>query len=85
MGPVFPPFERFRELASNATVVPVYREVMADALTPVLAKQTLGREPGSFLLESVVGGERWARYSFVGVDPVPGAAFAGRQRRPEQE
>src|SRR5690606_38452019 len=42
----------------------------ADALTPVLAKQTLGREPGSFLLESVVGGERWARYSFVGVDPV---------------
>lgn len=70
MGPVFPPFERFRELASNATVVPVYREVMADALTPVLAKQTLGREPGSFLLESVVGGERWARYSFVGVDPV---------------
>jgi anthranilate synthase component I len=70
MSPAFPPFSQFQELARGATVVPVHREVMADALTPVLAKQTLGRGPGTFLLESVVGGERWARYSFVGVDPV---------------
>jgi anthranilate synthase component I len=70
MGPVFPPLPQFRELAREATVVPVHREVMADALTPVLAKQTLGRAPGSFLLESVVGGERWARYSFVGIEPI---------------
>jgi anthranilate synthase component I len=70
MGPAFPPFPQFRELAREATVVPVHREVMADALTPVLAKQMLGRAPGSFLLESVVGGERWARYSFVGLEPI---------------
>lgn len=49
--------------------MPVHREVIADRLTPVLAQATLGDDPGSFLLESVVGGEKWARYSFVGVRP----------------
>jgi len=47
----------------------VYREVVADADTPVSAYAKLGRGAYSFLLESVVGGEKWAAYSFVGVRP----------------
>jgi anthranilate synthase component 1 len=55
---------------AGATVIPVQREVVADALTPVVARELLAKafagEP-TFLLESVIGGEKWARYSFVGV------------------
>lgn len=47
----------------------VFREVLADTDTPVSAFAKLGRGPYSFLLESVVGGEKWAAYSFVGVNP----------------
>ena len=50
-------------------VVPIHREVIADRITPVLAQATLGDAPGSYLLESVTGGETWARYSFVGFAP----------------
>ncbi len=66
---------RFESLAAaGATVVPVWREIVADDLTPVSAFGALQKRgtPGSdqgFLLESVVGGEKWARYSFVGFDP----------------
>lgn len=69
MSEYFPSSEEFERLSQGATVVPVYREVIADRLTPVLAHATLGEEPGSYLLESVVGGEKWARYSFVGFAP----------------
>jgi anthranilate synthase component 1 len=65
----FPSREEFEQLAAGATVVPVYREVIADRLTPVLAQATLGQDAGSYLLESVTGGETWARYSFVGFAP----------------
>jgi anthranilate synthase component I len=50
--------------------VPVWREVLADVQTPVSALQRLHPEPHAFLLESVEGGERWARYSFVGGDAI---------------
>jgi anthranilate synthase component 1 len=65
----FPSAEAFENLGQGATVVPIYREVIADRLTPVLAHATLGQDAGSYLLESVVGGEKWARYSFVGFAP----------------
>jgi anthranilate synthase component 1 len=65
----FPSAEEFERLCKSATVVPVYREVIADRLTPVLAQATVGKEAGSYLLESVVGGEIWGRYSFVGFAP----------------
>jgi anthranilate synthase component 1 len=65
----FPSYEEFDRLSRGATVVPVCREVIADRVTPVLAQATLGQDPGSYLLESVVGGEKWARYSFVGFAP----------------
>ena len=69
MSEYFPSSDEFERLSEGATVVPVYREVIADRLTPVLAHATLGDEAGSYLLESVVGGEKWARYSFVGFAP----------------
>jgi anthranilate synthase component 1 len=61
-----------RALAANYALIPVYREVLADMLTPVRAYTLLCPlgEPG-FLLESVEGGERIARYSFIGFQPRP--------------
>src|SRR5215831_3946206 len=57
----------FLDLARRGRLAFVYREVLADADTPVSAYAKLGRGPYSFLLESVVGGEKWAAYSFIGV------------------
>ena len=59
----------FLELARHGRLAFVYREVLADTDTPVSAYAKLGRGPYSFLLESVVGGDKWAAYSFVGVRP----------------
>ena len=59
----------FLALARGSRLAFVYREVLADAETPVSAYAKLGRGPYSFLLESVVGGDKWAAYSFVGVRP----------------
>ncbi len=62
--------DRFRSLAGDHRIVPVWRELVADTLTPVAAfLQIVGDRPG-FLLESVEGGERWGRYSFVGRHPL---------------
>jgi anthranilate synthase component 1 len=65
----FPDLEQFKTVAKNADVIPVYRQLLADRLTPVSAFEVLGREPHAFLLESVVGGERIARYSFIAAGP----------------
>src|SRR5882672_10996979 len=61
-----------RVLAKDHALIPVYREVLADMLTPVRAYSLLC-PPGTpgFLLESVEGGERLARYSFIGFEPKP--------------
>src|ERR1700753_1013336 len=69
MGRIEPSFEEFARLAEQGSVVPVSRELLADSLTPVVAYASVGEGVGSFLLESVVGGEKWARYSFVGFEP----------------
>jgi anthranilate synthase component 1 len=58
----------FDALAARFPIVPVWREVLADAQTPVAAFMRLDPQPNGFLLESVEGGERWARYSFLGGD-----------------
>ena len=70
----------FRELAQQYTVVPVWRELLADLVTPVAAFARLTRndEPG-FLLESVEHGERWGRWSFVGRRPAATLIARGRQ------
>src|SRR5712671_1068165 len=67
-----PTRDEARVLAKDHALIPVYREVLADMLTPVRAYSLLC-PPGSpgFLLESVEGGERLARYSFIGFEPKP--------------
>ncbi|HEX8523651.1 MAG TPA: anthranilate synthase component I [Tepidisphaeraceae bacterium] len=65
----FPDPEAFAAAAADADVVPVYRQLLADRLTPVSAFEVLGRDAHAFLLESVVGGERIARYSFIATSP----------------
>jgi anthranilate synthase component 1 len=65
----FPDLESFSAAAKDADIVPVYRQLLADHLTPVTAFEVLGRDANAFLLESVVGGEKIARYSFIATNP----------------
>jgi anthranilate synthase component 1 len=55
--------------SSETIIEPVVHEVVLDADQPVAALAKLARPPMSFLLESAVGGERWARYTFLGTEP----------------
>ena len=59
-----------QRLAATGNLVPVYRELNADLETPVSAYLKVARGPYSYLLESVEGGEKTARYSFIGADPL---------------
>jgi anthranilate synthase component 1 len=65
---LYPDKEEFRRLSEKGNLIPVYKEILADTYTPVTAFLKLGGTP-SFLLESVEGGEKWARYSFLGSRP----------------
>ena len=63
-------FDEFKELARRGTFVPVYKEIVADLLTPVSAFLKIAEHSDyAFLLESVEGGEHVGRYSFLGKDP----------------
>jgi anthranilate synthase component 1 len=65
-----PSYDEFAALAAGHTVVPVYRELTGDTLTPVSAfRRIVGDNDRAFLFESVVGGERIGRYSFLGAGP----------------
>jgi anthranilate synthase component 1 len=64
-----PEFEEFQRLARDAELVPIWKEFLFDADTAVTAFAKLARPPFAFLLESVVGGEKWARYTFLGTEP----------------
>jgi len=78
-----PSFEEFVALAEQGNTIPVYRELLADALTPVLVYERLAapadgaQAANAFLLESVVGGERIARFSFIAANPE--ATFTARR------
>ncbi len=65
----FPTLEQARTRAGDGNLIPIYREVAADLETPVSAFLKVAHGPHSFLLESVEGGERLARYSFIGTQP----------------
>ena len=67
---LFPTRDEFIAKSHQGNLIPVWREVLADMETPVSAFRKIAQgRPNSFLLESVEGGERLARYSFLGTDP----------------
>jgi len=65
----YPTLAQAKALAAQGNLVPVYREVAGDLETPVSAYLKVARGDHSFLLESVEGGERLARYSFIATEP----------------
>ncbi|MBN1381764.1 MAG: anthranilate synthase component I [Deltaproteobacteria bacterium] len=65
----YPAFENFKRLANEGNLIPVYREILADLETPVSALMKFQNQSNVFLLESVEGGEKWGRYTFLGADP----------------
>jgi anthranilate synthase component 1 len=71
-----PSREEFLNLARQGNLIPVYREILADMETPVSAFCKIDDQQSAFLLESIAGGEKWARYSFLGVGS--GRAFRCR-------
>ena len=72
-----PSLDEFVALARDYTVVPVWREVLADLETPVSAFVKLVGDREGFLLESVEHGEHWGRFSFIGRDPRSRSSRAG--------
>src|SRR5262245_58630948 len=64
-----PSFEDFRRWTEQAPCVPVFRQFTGDGLTPVSAFRRIERSSPSFLFESVIGGEKVGRYSFLGTEP----------------
>src|SRR5262249_46781471 len=63
------PRAEFLSRAARGGMVPLAREIVLDADTAVAAYAKIARPPFGFLLESAVGGERWARYTFLGTEP----------------
>jgi len=66
----YPTLEEVRQLKKHGNLVPVCRDIQADLETPVSAYLKIACGNYSFLLESVEGGERLARYSFIGTEPL---------------
>ena len=65
----FPSQKDFCQLAQQGNLIPVFREILADMETPVSAFRKIDDGHTAFLLESIEGGEKWARYSFLGSGP----------------
>ena len=64
-----PDFETFCRYAEEGNLIPVYQELLADMETPVSVFSRVADGEFAFLLESVEGGERWGRHSFIGMEP----------------
>ena len=64
-----PSLEDFRRQTQKGNLIPVFREILADMETPVSAFSKIRNSDYAVLLESVEGGEKWARYSFLSSDP----------------
>ena len=65
----YPDFETFCRLACGVQLVPVYRQLAGDTLTPVTAFRKIDSGASACLFESVIGGEKVGRYSFLAADP----------------
>lgn len=72
-----PSFDTVRSLAGQGRLIPVYRQLLSDTLTPVSALCRCGWESETFLFESVIGGEKVGRYSFLGGNPFKRVAARG--------
>jgi len=66
---MYPDELEYKRLAENHDLIPVYLELLADIETPVSVLSRFADGENAFLLESIEGDSKWARYSFVGVDP----------------
>lgn len=66
---IYPTYKEFCRLAKQGNLIPVYQELLMDLETPLSFFKRLERDRYAFLLESVEGSERWARYSFLGSRP----------------
>jgi len=69
MGKIYPNKEDFLQLANKGNLLTVYCRILADTETSISVFQKIGRDSFSYLLESGEGGDKLARYSFIGVDP----------------
>lgn len=68
---ISPSCEKIEEFAKTCNIIPVSKEIYADITTPILLLRKLARISSRYyLLESVEGGEKWGRYSFLGYDPM---------------
>ena len=77
---LYPDFSEFARLGRDAKLVPIVKVLPADLLTPVAAFLALAQdEPHAFLLESVEGGEKVGRYTFLGVHPYKIVSAKGEQ------
>ena len=76
-----PAFEDFASRVGQAPCIPVYRQLTGDGLTPVSAFRKIERSAPSFLFESVVGGEKVGRFSFLGTEPFLRFEARGREVR----
>ncbi len=66
---IYPKIDQFRELSKDSKLVPVILEIEGDMETPITIYKKLCKDSNSYLLESVEGGNKWGRYSFIGRDP----------------
>jgi len=78
---ITPSLEDFKKLADQGNLIPVFEEIHYDLETPISAFRKIDNGKSSFLLESVEGGEKWGRYSFLG----SGASFVFRSKGEEFE
>jgi len=68
---MYPDCDEILKMAPDYDIIPVCREIYADVITPItLLRKLAAVSKRYYLLESVEGGEKWGRYSFLGFDPV---------------
>lgn len=71
-----PSYDKVLNLKDSYSVIPVYKEIYADVVTPItLLRKITGISDKYFLLESIEGGEKWGRYSFIGFNPKARLAY----------
>ncbi len=76
---IFPDFNSFKELCKKTPLIPVYKEIVSDFDTPVSLFYKVREGKYNFLFESLEGGEKWGRYSFIGLNPF--LIFASKDKK----